>query len=177
MYSHSRSEDMLVHHRDVATPRDPITAHMGEHFHRYFHRVLSSSFLLALEAEAAILARKDLPFDRSWQPFLEICSASRQLPFTRFYSGRMGWGWTVPISGKHPDLAARIGQFYQHYGLTRKHLGKGKYEHVQPRHSWNTTHKASNWLLINLQRHPDHHYKPDCRYPILKIIQKQMPHS
>jgi alkane 1-monooxygenase len=45
----------------------------------------------------------------------------------------MGWGWTVPISGKHPDLAARIGQFYQHYGLTRKHLGKVKYEHVQTR--------------------------------------------
>ena len=61
IYSHSSSEDMLVHHRDVATPRDPITTRMGEHFYRYFPRVLNSSFLLALGAEAAILARKDLP--------------------------------------------------------------------------------------------------------------------
>jgi alkane 1-monooxygenase len=44
MYSHSRSEDMLVHHRDVATPRDPVTARMGEHFYRYFPQILNSSF-------------------------------------------------------------------------------------------------------------------------------------
>lgn len=58
--------------------------------------------------------------------------------------------------------------YIEHYGLTRKHLGAGKYEHVQPRHSWNAAQKASNWLLINLQRHSDHHYKPDRRFPILQ---------
>jgi alkane 1-monooxygenase len=26
----------------------------------------------------------------------------------------------------------------------------------------------SNWLLINLQRHSDHHYKPDRRFPLLQ---------
>ncbi len=58
--------------------------------------------------------------------------------------------------------------YIEHYGLTRKHLGEGKYEHVQPRHSWNAAHKASNWLLINLQRHSDHHYKPDRRFAVLQ---------
>jgi alkane 1-monooxygenase len=58
--------------------------------------------------------------------------------------------------------------YVEHYGLTRRHLGEGKYEHVLPRHSWNAAHKASNWLLINLQRHSDHHYKPDRRYPLLQ---------
>jgi alkane 1-monooxygenase len=58
--------------------------------------------------------------------------------------------------------------YIEHYGLTRKHLGNGKYEHVLPRHSWNASHKASNWLLINLQRHSDHHYKPDRRFPLLQ---------
>ncbi|NBB99133.1 MAG: alkane 1-monooxygenase, partial [Alphaproteobacteria bacterium] len=58
--------------------------------------------------------------------------------------------------------------YVEHYGLTRKHLGDGKYEHVKPRHSWNAAHKASNWLLINLQRHSDHHYKPDRRFPLLQ---------
>ena len=37
-----------------------------------------------------------------------------------------------------------------------------------PRHSWNAAHRASNWLLINLQRHSDHHYKPDRRFPLLQ---------
>jgi alkane 1-monooxygenase len=58
--------------------------------------------------------------------------------------------------------------YVEHYGLTRRHLGEGKYEHVLPRHSWNAAHKASNWLLINLQRHSDHHYKPDRRFPLLQ---------
>ncbi len=58
--------------------------------------------------------------------------------------------------------------YVEHYGLTRRHLGNGKYEHVLPRHSWNAAHRASNWLLINLQRHSDHHYKPDRRFPLLQ---------
>jgi alkane 1-monooxygenase len=58
--------------------------------------------------------------------------------------------------------------YIEHYGLTRRHLGDGKYEHVLPRHSWNAAHRASNWLLINLQRHSDHHYKPDRRFPLLQ---------
>jgi alkane 1-monooxygenase len=47
-------------------------------------------------------------------------------------------------------------------------LGDGVYEHVLPRHSWNAANQASNWLLINLQRHSDHHYKPDRPYPLLQ---------
>ena len=58
--------------------------------------------------------------------------------------------------------------YIEHYGLTRRHLGKGHYEHVLPRHSWNASQRASNWLLINLQRHSDHHYKPDRRFPLLQ---------
>jgi alkane 1-monooxygenase len=58
--------------------------------------------------------------------------------------------------------------YIEHYGLTRGHLGDGRYEHVKPRHSWNADHRVSNWLLINLQRHSDHHYKPDRRFPLLQ---------
>jgi len=39
---------------------------------------------------------------------------------------------------------------------------------VLPRHSWNAAQRASNWLLINLQRHSDHHYKPDRRFALLQ---------
>lgn len=58
--------------------------------------------------------------------------------------------------------------YLEHYGLTRRHLGGGRYEHVRPHHSWNAAHKASNWFLINLQRHSDHHFKPDRRFPLLQ---------
>jgi len=65
-------------------------------------------------------------------------------------------------------LQLELVNYVEHYGLTRKHLGEGKYEHVKPHHSWNAAHMASNWLLINLQRHSDHHYKPERRFPLLQ---------
>jgi alkane 1-monooxygenase len=58
--------------------------------------------------------------------------------------------------------------YVEHYGLMRKHLGDGKYERVLPRHSWNAAHCATNCLLINLQHHSDHHYKPDRWFPLLQ---------
>jgi alkane 1-monooxygenase len=64
--------------------------------------------------------------------------------------------------------------YIEHYGLTRRHLGEGKYEHVLPRHSWNATQRVSNWLLINLQRHSDHHYKPDRRFPLLQTYDEDV---
>ena len=71
--------------------------------------------------------------------------------------------------------------YVEHYGLTRKYLGDGRYEHVQPRHSWNAAHKVSNWLLINLQRHSDHHYKPNRRFALFQnytqVDAPQLPHS
>jgi alkane 1-monooxygenase len=40
---------------------------------------------------------------------------------------------------------------------------------------------ATNWLLINLQRHSDHHYKPDRRFPLLQNYSEdeapQLPHG
>ena len=42
-----------------------------------------------------------------------------------------------------------------------------------PRHSWNASHTASNWLMINLQRHSDHHYKPDRRFPLLQTYDEE----
>jgi len=65
--------------------------------------------------------------------------------------------------------------YIEHYGLTRRHLGDGRYEHVLPRHSWNATQRASNWLLINLQRHSDHHTKPDRRFPLLQSHLEDAP--
>jgi alkane 1-monooxygenase len=71
--------------------------------------------------------------------------------------------------------------YIEHYGLSRKILKNGKYEFVQPHHSWNSTYKVSNWVLINLQRHSDHHFKPARSFPLLQNLgatkAPQLPHS
>jgi len=168
LYSHYRSEHLLVHHRYIGTPRDPVTARMGESFYRFYPRVLRASFLSALSAEKAMLDRKDLPASDLSNPFWKYAAIQGAfLALALILGGWSGLGLFVLQAGV-AIWQLELVNYIEHYGLTRKHLGEGKYEHVQPRHSWNAAHKASNWLLINLQRHSDHHYKPDRRFPILQ---------
>ena len=168
LYSHFRSEHLLVHHRYVATPRDPVTARYNEGFHRYFPRVLRQQPVSAFKAEAAMLARKKLPWHHQSNPIWRY--AALQVAFLSLAVLIGGWlglamfVWQAFIAIWQLELV----NYVEHYGLTRKHLGDGKYEHVKPRHSWNASQRASNWLLINLQRHSDHHYKPDRRFPLLQ---------
>lgn len=61
-----------------------------------------------------------------------------------------------------------ITNYIEHYALTRKYLGNGRYEPVKPHHSWNTGLTATNWFFIKLQRHSDHHVKPNRPYPLLQ---------
>jgi alkane 1-monooxygenase len=168
LYSHFRSEHLLVHHRYVATPRDPVTARMGESFYRFYPRVLKQCFHSAWAAEKAMLARKDLPATDLSNPFWKY--GGLQLAFLALAFTLGGWSGLglILVQAGVAIWQLELVNYIEHYGLTRKHLGAGKYEHVQPRHSWNAAHKASNWLLINLQRHSDHHYKPDRRFPVLQ---------
>ena len=168
LYSHFRSEHLLVHHRYVATPRDPVTARMGESFYRFYPRVLKQCFLSALGAEKAMLARKNLPATDSSNPFWKYAYLQGICLLLAFALG--GWAGIglFLVQAGVAIWQLELVNYVEHYGLTRKHLGEGKYEHVQPRHSWNAAQKASNWLLINLQRHSDHHYKPDRRFPVLQ---------
>ncbi|MGV6811453.1 MAG: alkane 1-monooxygenase [Brevirhabdus sp.] len=168
LYSHFRSEHLLVHHRYVGTPRDPVTARYNEGFHRFFPRVLVECYKSAFAAEKAMLARKDLSWSHPSNPFWRYWALQAAMALLAISLG----GLTGLILFLFQALVAiwqlELVNYIEHYGLTRKHLGEGKYEHVLPRHSWNTDFKASNWLLINLQRHSDHHYKPDRRFPLLQ---------
>jgi len=167
-YSHFRSEHLLVHHRYVGTPRDPVSARYNEGFHRYYPRVLWQCFRSAFRAEAAMQARRGRPWWDARNPFwrywaLQAGFASLAL----LLGGFEGLLWLLVQAGV-AIWQLELVNYVEHYGLTRKHLGDGKYEHVQPRHSWNAAQRASNWLLINLQRHSDHHFKPDRPYPLLQ---------
>ena len=168
LYSHFRSEHLLVHHTYVGTPRDAVTARYNEGFHQYFPRVLRECPVSAWEAEKKLLERKGLDVFARTNPFWKygiLQAAALVLAF--WIGGWAGVGFFI-YQAFIAIWALELTNYVEHYGLTRKHLGDGKYEHVKPHHSWNASHTASNWLLINLQRHSDHHYKPARRFPLLQ---------
>lgn len=168
LYSHFRSEHLLVHHRYVGTNRDPVTARYNEGFHRFFPRVLIECWRSAFRAEKAMLARKGLPWTDLSNPFWRYWALQGGFLLLAFAIGGVAGVALFIYQAFIAIWQLELTNYVEHYGLTRKHLGDGKYEHVLPRHSWNAAHKASNWLLINLQRHSDHHYKPDRRFPLLQ---------
>jgi len=167
-YSHFRSEHLLVHHPWVGTAGDAVTARYNEGFHRFFPRVLREAPRSAFRAERARLARRGLPWWHRRNPFWRY--GALQLGAVSLAAAIGGWAgvalflWQALVAIWQLELT----NYVEHYGLTRKHLGDGRYEHVKPHHSWNTAHRVSNWLLINLQRHSDHHTRPDRRFPLLQ---------
>ncbi len=168
LYGHFRSEHLLVHHRYVGTPRDPVTARYNEGFYRFFPRVLISSLKSSFRAEQAMLARKKLLWWHSSNPFWRYAAWQIGWLVLAFIVGGVAGAGLFCVQAFTAVWQLELVNYVEHYGLTRRHLGGGKYEHVQPRHSWNASHRITNYFLINLQRHSDHHYKPDRRFPLLQ---------
>lgn len=168
LYSHFRTEHLLVHHPWVGTPRDTVTARYNEGFLRFFPRVLWQGPQSALRAERAKLARAGLPAWHRRNPFWKY--GALQLAFLGLAYGIGGWTG-VGLFAFQSIVAIwqlELTNYVEHYGLTRKHLGEGRYEPVRPHHSWDSLHAVSNLLLINLQRHADHHVHPQRRFPLLQ---------
>lgn len=168
LYGHFVTEHLAVHHRHVATPRDPATARYNESFYRFFARVLVGSFRSAWRTDAERLARKDLPVWSAQNPFWRYLGGAVLMLVLAY--GILGWAGVGLYCAQAFIAVLQLEQinYVEHYGLVRRHLGGGKFEPVAPRHSWNASHKITNYLLINLQRHSDHHYKPARRYPLLQ---------
>lgn len=180
-YGHFKTEHVFIHHRHVATPRDNVTGRYNENFYRFLWRCVPSQFLSALKFENERLESKG----RS--------RYSLTNPYWRYVFGALAFAIGGYLLGGWVGVLIWIGQVYiavlylelvnyvEHYGLTREYLGDGKYEHVKPRHSWNSDHRFTNFLLINLQRHSDHHYKPQRRFPVLQTYSgqeaPQLPHG
>ena len=170
LYGHFRTEHLLVHHPHVGTPRDTVTARYNESFLRFFPRVLRQGPGSAWRAEKAMLARRKRG---PWHPSNPIFKyLALQLGFLAqafFIGGWMGVG-LFALQAFVAVWQLELTNYVEHYGLTRKYLGDGKYEPVQAHHSWDSAYRVSGLLLINLQRHADHHLHPMRRFPLLQIF-------
>lgn len=172
-YGHFRTEHLLVHHRYVGTPRDPVTARFGESFFAFFPRVLVEQVASAWRVERARLAQKDRPIWHRANPFWRYGGGALAFAALAYAIGGLaGIGFWL-IQAFVAVYQLELINYIEHYGLTRRHLGAGRYEPVRPHHSWNASHRMTNFLLINLQRHSDHHTKPDRRFPLLQTYSKE----
>lgn len=168
VYGHFWIEHNRGHHRDVATPEDPVSARMGESIYRFARREIPGAFRRAWAIESERLARRGRS---AWDGENQILQ-SMSLSLILQAGLTIAFGWQMlPFLLVHNMLAwwqLTSANYVEHYGLLRQKDAAGRVERCQPHHSWNSNHLVSNLVLFHLQRHSDHHAHPLRRYQSLR---------
>lgn len=167
-YSHFMVEHYRGHHPRAATWNDPASARRGESLWRFLPRTLAGSFASAWRLEAARLRQHR----RGWiaSP-LAWCSAAN-LAFIAALAAFGQWkmlGFWLGQSLFAIWLLETV-NYIEHYGLQRRIDARGRPEPFGAAHAWNADHVLSNSLLVNLQRHSDHHMNAWKPFPELQPL-------
>ncbi|MDQ6933795.1 MAG: alkane 1-monooxygenase [Actinomycetota bacterium] len=174
-YGHFYIEHNRGHHVRVATPEDPASSRVGENFYQFWPRTVLGSLRSAWNLEKKRIARRNQHPFRLGNDVLNAWLMSAVL-----------WGAAVVVFGvevlPYLIIQAVVGfsllevvNYMEHYGMLRQRTGAdrtGRYERVDPSHSWNSNNIATNVLLYHLQRHSDHHANPTRRYQTLRDYQE-----
>lgn len=165
LYGHQVSAHRLVHHPFVATDDDPATAWAGEGFYGYALRAWPGSFAAGLAMERARARRRGRPGWLAYAAYLAGAAAA-------LLAGWIAFGWAGLAA--HLILALLVqaqillGDYVQHYGLTRARLPGGAVEPAGPQHSWEAPAPFSGGLMLNAARHGDHHAHPARPFDALR---------
>ncbi|MEZ4990606.1 MAG: alkane 1-monooxygenase [Saprospiraceae bacterium] len=168
LYMHFFIEHNRGHHKNVGTDLDPASAKAGETIYAFWWRSIRGGYRNAWKLEQERLQRAGLP----------VWSLHNQM--LRFqllqlgYLVTVGWlhglamvGFAVAIAVVGFLLLESV-NYIEHYGLRRQLLPSGRYEPVEPRHSWNSNHELGRIFLYELTRHSDHHFKATRKYQVLR---------
>lgn len=174
-YMHFYIEHNGGHHVTVATPQDPATARKNENFYSFWIRSVFGGYADAWKLEIQRLKNQTQSIfgihnQMIWFTLLPLlfCATITVLAA----QSRAELVWQIPVFFFAQSLVAftllELVNYIEHYGILRKQLAPGKYERVNPLHSWNNSHLISNFFLFQLQRHSDHHANAIKRYQLLK---------
>lgn len=168
-YPHYAVEHVRCHHRHVCTPKDPATARFGENFHLFWPRSVAGQAASAWRMEAERLAKIGRP-TWSWDNFLikMIGLNLVLLVALTLWLGPLGLGlflvnWVTSV------VLLEGANYCQHYGLERREIAPGRYEPQSPRHAWDTYGRFTNYFIVELGRHADHHGQPGRPYQNLRV--------
>jgi alkane 1-monooxygenase len=169
-YPHFAIEHVHGHHLHVGTPRDPATARYGESLYAFLPRTIAGGLRSAWRIEARRLRKHGEPVFGLSNRMLRYAAVLSVL-----YAGvglQYGWRGLLFFAAQSAVAFCLIEtiNYIEHYGLVRLEAAPGRYERVMPWHSWDSTHRVSNWILINLARHSDHHVAASKRYQVLHAL-------
>ncbi|WP_446219276.1 alkane 1-monooxygenase [Micromonospora sp. IBHARD004] len=167
-YGHFYVEHNRGHHTRVATPEDPASSRLGESFWAFWPRTVRGSLRSAWRLETS---RFRIRGRSPWTWRNDILNAwAMTLVLYAVLVLAFGPGvllFLLPQAVVGFSLLEVV-NYLEHYGLARQRIVAGRYEKVDPRHSWNSDRTVTNVFLFQLQRHSDHHANPLRRYQTLR---------
>lgn len=164
LYMHFLIEHNEGHHKNVSTLEDPATSRFNETLYHFLPRSIIGGFLSAWKIENK---KKGLTI---YNRMIYFSLSIILIPFTVFYFFGLSVMIVFCLLALMSVVYLEIINYMEHYGLLRKKLDDGTYENVSIKHSWNASHRFSNYILFKLQRHSDHHenslkpYQTLCTY-------------
>ncbi|MCE2970065.1 MAG: alkane 1-monooxygenase [Burkholderiales bacterium] len=169
LYGHFFVEHVRGHHVRVGTPDDPATAPRGMNVYRFWLRSVGGSFIHAWRLEALRLSRTggSAWSLRNWVLTGSLLSVAL-VAAAWLAAGEKGLAFFI-VQGVFAFTLLEVVNYVEHYGLRRSRDG-ARYEAVAPRHSWNADYTLSNWLLLNLQLHSDHHAHMERPFETLRSM-------
>ena len=176
LYMHWFIEHMKGHHARVSTRVDPASARRGQNLYAFLVRSISMSYVSAWKIENKRLRNLG---GSPWS----LNNSMIRYHAIEFTAVALLWfflGWLPMVafmaSAAVGILLLEVVNYIEHYGLERQYRG-GRYEKVQPIHSWNSDHVLGRAFLFNLSRHSDHHANAARRYQLLRRFEAspQMP--
>lgn len=174
-YMHFFIEHNRGHHVWVATPHDPATARKGQSLYAFWWQSVTGSFRSALTIEKRLLEKAKVPFwsvknNMIWAVVLPLLFCGLLTALGCWQAERFAWEVIPFFFGQSlvAFLLLESVNYIEHYGIVRRETAPGKYERVNPLHSWNANHLFSNLVLFQLQRHSDHHAYASRPYQVLR---------
>jgi alkane 1-monooxygenase len=158
-YGVFKVEHVRGHHLRVGTRDDPATARRGESAYAFVPRAIAGTHVHGWRLESERLARAGMSG-------LAGVLRNEVLHWTALTTlmAAAAFAWAGPaamvvflLAGIVAIIELELVDYIEHYGLSRSTDASGKLEPVRYEHSWDYSGWFTNALLINLQRHSDHH--------------------
>ena len=199
-YAHFYIEHVRNHHVNVATPFDPATARLGETVYEFFPRSVIGQYASAWHLENRRISRDlaDLESPSALKK-LVVLFGNRML----YYSAAplvfvfLFYKLVGPVAALFfvcqsviAWVPVEVINYIEHYGLVRMKRSDKEgdapssastatslFEPVSELHSWNSNTKIMNFILLNIQRHSDHHAHSSRPFQLLRNIASLRPKS
>lgn len=163
-FGHWAVEHVFGHHKNVGTKDDPATPRRNEWIYPYWLRSYFVGFFKALQFERGRLKRR-----KFWERILKNRVGGSWALQIAVSIGLWSWGGWTPLAFWWGQSAVAIlllktVDYIEHYGLQREIRANGLPVPVQDIHSWDCDYRLTNWTVLNLGYHAQHHMKPLMKY-------------